>query len=334
MGAQAVSLLEEMGYKHAQDFAGGLQEWTAAGLPVERDPVTLTTAVEASVVAARSPGSTRPFPTNVGSTSRLHQRLLELVEELSFFELFGVWLGMVVGFGVVFFILNLRGPALIELGVPIDHGVRGFLVSLYFSFVCATTIGFGDVVPQGIARAGAMGEAVTALLLFSCVVSKLVSRRQEELTAEIHRITSEDRLGRMQMNLHMVLSELHALGDLVARDHERGMQRLEGITMVFAGELQAVYDLLYRPQHLPPVNVLESLLARVASGLTELANQLDRLPAGEGCVGSLKSNLRVAMETSEKICGDCVPRSHEPKVKAWMDRVQQQGRRLAKVCDI
>lgn len=327
-----MSLLHEMGYTNLAEYPGGVREWIEAGFPIEA--AAGSPSREEILAGYASHAETKPVqiaprvtPALAPARPSAMNRLLDRLESLSFGQLFGSWLGMVVLFGVAFYLLHLVQPALLELGAPLERGPRGLLVALYFSFVCATTIGFGDVVPQGIARGAAMAEAVIALLLFSCVVSKLVSRRQEELTEDIHRITTEHRLGRMQMNLHMVLSELYSVdGD------ERGLERLEGITMIFASELKAVHDLLFRPQHLPD-SVLESLLARVASGLTELANKLERLPEGATCTGPFRATLKQATATAVEICGDCVPRAHAPGVKAAMDRVQQQGMRLSGACD-
>lgn len=361
-----MSLLQELGYTRLAEYPGGMREWLEAGLPVDQDsgqpspqallaqlvgpdgshapdagdvvepviiPVQVTPPPARSTShRGASAGGNALWRRALDVLSHPLHAALDLLESLSFGQLFTAWLGMVVAFGFVFYLLNTLHPSLLEMGHPIDSGLRGLAVSLYFSFVCATTIGFGDVVPTGIARGAAMGEAVSALLLFSCVVSKLVSRRQEELTEDIHRITSEHRLGRMQMNLHMVLSELYSVGDLSdARAH--GLERLEGITMIFASELRAVHDLLFRPQHLPDVYVLESLLARVANALTELANKLEGLPPGVTCSDPLRTNLRVATRTAIEICGDCVPRAHAPRVKSVMDRVQEQGRRLSSACD-
>ena len=63
---------------------------------------------------------------------------------------------------------------------------QGFVTAIYFSFVTALSIGYGDVVPLGLFRIVAIVEGAAGLLIFGCVISKLVSRRQEELTEEIH----------------------------------------------------------------------------------------------------------------------------------------------------
>src|SRR5438094_520667 len=88
-----------------------------------------------------------------------------------------------------------RRPAAAIAGRDVDADARGLLTALYFSFVTATSVGYGDVVPLGFARALAIAEAATGLLLFGCLISKLISTRQEQLIEEIHRTTFEDRLG-------------------------------------------------------------------------------------------------------------------------------------------
>ena len=63
----------------------------------------------------------------------------------------------------------------------------------------------------------AVVEAITALLVFGAVVAKFVSHRQEELVTEIHRVTFEERLDRVEANLHMVISELLAITSMCKR---------------------------------------------------------------------------------------------------------------------
>ena len=320
---QAVSLLRERGYTDVRDFTGGMQAWEEAGLPIQTAPlIQLVVSSPGDVprpsgpviVARAAPAVHRAGPS---------EALLDLIDRMTFGQLFGCWLAMVAAFGFLYLAMDQFLPSLKDQA----GGRVGPGMALYFSVMCATSVGFGDVVPLGPARFFALVEAVTAIMLFGCVISKLVSRKQELLTAEIHRIASEDRLGRMQMNLHMVMSELQALATDVGA-HER----LEGVAMIFASELAAVHDLLFRPQHLPSEQILESILARVASILTELVLRVNTLPEGDRCEGTLAANLRVATATAMEICGDCVPRAHAPRVKAWMDRVQDQGRKLSHSC--
>jgi len=293
---QAVSLLRERGYTDVRDFTGGMQAWEEAGLPIQTAPlIQLVVSSPGDVprpsgpviVARAAPAVHRAGPS---------EALLDLIDRMTFGQLFGCWLAMVAAFGFLYLAMDQFLPSLKDQA----GGRVGPGMALYFSVMCATSVGFGDVVPLGPARFFALVEAVTAIMLFGCVISKLVSRKQELLTAEIHRIASEDRLGSMQM--------------------------------IFASELAAVHDLLFRPQHLPSEQILESILARVASILTELVLRVNTLPEGDRCEGTLAANLRVATATAMEICGDCVPRAHAPRVKAWMDRVQDQGRKLSHSC--
>jgi hypothetical protein len=57
----------------------------------------------------------------------------------------------------------------------------------------------------------AVTEGAIGLLIFGCLISKLVSRRQEALVEETHRIAFEDRLDRVRTNLHLVLNDLDTI---------------------------------------------------------------------------------------------------------------------------
>ena len=180
------------------------------------------------------------------------------------------------------------------------------------------------------ARVLAVVEGAAALLLFGCVVSKLVSRRQEELTEETHRITYEDCLGRVRTNLHLVLAELQTLavqGASLEAQPARITVRVESIAAVFAGELQTVHDLLYRPQQLPGEQVLESILASLAAVFRELAELLES-PGFERS-RALSGSLQAMGGLAEEICGECVPRQYAPHLKGWMNHVQELARRFS-----
>jgi hypothetical protein len=184
----------------------------------------------------------------------------------------------------------------------------------------------------GPVRVLAIVEGAAALLIFGIVISKLVSRHQEELTEEIHRITFEDRLGRIRMNLHLVLSELQGIAGMSAEAgarRERILSRVESATAVFAGELQTIHDLLYRPQQTPDEQVLESILASLCAALRELSDLLAFLADAPKGSPRLEGTLRSMAALANEICGECVPRSYAPALKAWMDRIQALARQIA-----
>ena len=118
-------------------------------------------------------------------------------------------------------------------------------------------------------------EGAAGLLIFGCVISKLVSRRQEELTEEIHQTTFEDRLDRVRTNLHLVFTDIGSVQQLQAEQGvlpELVLRRLESTVRVFRGELRAVHDLLYRCRVMPD----EETMALAAGQFDHLPSEFDR----------------------------------------------------------
>jgi len=310
-----VSLLEELGYQRVSHFGGGLQAWQDASLPIERGQP----APPVEQVPARRP-------------RRVRQRggaLVELFERRSTVDFFWLWLGTVGSCAAVYWLLTLLGVASLREGdqqVPAD--VAGLLTSLYFSFVTATSVGFGDVVPQGAARAVAIMEAILGLLMFGGVVSKLVSRRQEEVIREIHRIAFAERLERVQTDLHLVLAELQNVLQLCkAPDtaEEQLRARVESASGICLAELRAIHDLLYRPQAAPEESVLEGILASLALVLRELR---DLLQCRSFRSPYLRRNVNGVAKLANEICADCVPRRYAANLREWMDAIQSVAREL------
>jgi len=171
---------------------------------------------------------------------------------------------------------------LAEAGSPAGATLEGLGSALYFSFVTATSLGYGDIVPVGIARVIAVIEAIAALLIFGAVVAKFVSHRQDELVREIHRVTFDERLDRVQSTLHIVISELLPINSLCQTRSTPLQQigtRLDSAALLFLGELRTTHDLLYQPRLMVEEGVLGSILANLSSALEVLAELLTCLPA-------------------------------------------------------
>jgi hypothetical protein len=251
--------------------------------------------------------------------------MLEALANSSFGGLLRVWLTLVLGCGLGYWLLGLWRASLMEGGTAVEPTLEGLGTAVYFSIVTATSVGFGDVSPVGPARILAAAESVAGLLLVGCVISKLVSRRQEQLVEEIHGLAFENQLGRVRTNLHLVLSDLQDFSGECAHATpipEGALPRLESTAVVFAGELRAVHDLLYRPQQPVEEAVLETILAILCAGLEGLRDLLQRLPAARER-SSLKATLRATATLADEICGNCVPRAYAPEMKVWMDRIQE-----------
>jgi hypothetical protein len=337
-----VSLLRDLGYTNVGHYPGGLTEWFES----ERRSPEGSGDIEAHsatrhVVADRTPGRSpaargRSHASHAPSAARrgrpnLSSRFIDALADRSVGALFALWLEIVVGCGVVYWLAASTSPrfALMSGGQPIAAGLRGLLPALYFSAVTATSVGYGDIVPAGAARILAVAEGIAGLILFGCVVSKFVSRRQEELIGQIHRIAFEDRLGRVRTNLLLVRTELQATARLCEGRElppPEAIARVEGAAMVFVGELRAVHDLLYRPQEAPDEAVLEAILA----GLTSVFREFNELLACVQAKGSprppaLAASVHDASRLAREICGDCVPREFAPALRTWMDQIQRMA---------
>jgi potassium channel LctB len=264
---------------------------------------------------------------------RLGTAILELVDRLTMAQVFATWLAVIIGCGVAYWLFDLSSAAgLTEGSRPVGANLRGLLTAIYFSFITATSVGYGDVLPIGATRVLAVSEAVAGLMIFGLLIAKFVSYRQEMLVREIHSATFEQGLDRIQTNLHLVVSELLAISALcddgVARVERLG-PRLESTTLVFTSDLHAIHELLYNPHRVPNEAVLSAILANLASALNMLHELLGCLPLNLRTSPVLKAGLKTLSAHANDICADCVPQVYAPALRAWMDRIQQTARTIA-----
>jgi len=309
-------------------YHGGIADWKEAGLAL--DTATPATALRESDGAPVP--RTRFAPPTRSLRAQLGNVILDRVDGLSTARLFAIWLAVIVACGAAYWLINLSSRAgLVEARARVGTDLSGLLTAIYFSFTTATSVGYGDVLPMGAARMLAMAEAVAGLLLFGLLIAKFVSYRQDMLVREIHSVTFEEQLARVQTNLHLVVSELlaiAALSDDGAAGLERLGPRLETTTLVFASELRTIHRLLYNPQQAPDGPVLGAILANLASALRTLGEVLlslsDHVPRSQ----TLESELGTLSALSQEICADCVPQVYAPALTMWMDRIQEAARTI------
>lgn len=279
------------------------------------------------VARTRSAAPSRPLREQLGIA------ILDVVDDLSTARLSAIWLALVVACGAAYWLIDLSsGAGLVEAGARVDTNLHGLLTAIYFSFVTATSVGYGDVLPVGATRMLAVVEAVAGLLIFGLLIAKFVSYRQDMLVREIHSVTFEERLDRVQTNLHLVVSELLAIAVLCddgATRVERLGPRLETTTLVFTSELHAIHELLYNPQQAPEEPVLGAILANLASALNTLGEVLLCLPYNLRKSPALQTSLQTLSALANDICADCVPQVYAPALTAWMDRIQQAARTIS-----
>jgi ion channel len=327
-----VRLLQGLGYSNLSHYHEGLAGWIEAGLPVESStPAADLPAPQDGVGVVAAPR--RPRVETISRRRQWGNAALDLIERLSPARLFAGWIAIVLACGAVYWLTSFSGrPGLLDRDVPIARTLHGLLSAIYFSFVTTTSVGYGDVVPVGAARILSIAEAIVGLLVFGALVAKFVSRRQDEMVRDIYAVAFENRLDRVQTNLHMVLAEMQTIAALCEGGLTQPIRvaaRLESAVLVFSGELRTIHSLLYRPEQAPPEAVLEALLASLASVLLTLGEVLKCLPPEFERSQPLQNALRNLSNLAEEICADCVPQVYAPSLRVWMDRVQENARAIA-----
>lgn len=92
-----------------------------------------------------------------------------------FYTLLIVYSIVIIGFGMIYFILSFHTPILLEYEEFREVGMLGnFIHSFYFSGVTLLTIGYGDVTPIGIGRIVALIQALIGYVLPTAFVLRLV----------------------------------------------------------------------------------------------------------------------------------------------------------------
>lgn len=199
--------------------------------------------------------------------------------------------------------------------------------ALYFSLVTVTSLGYGDVGPVGLSRAISVVEAVMGLLIFSLVVAKFVSRRQEELLEQVHRVSFEDRLSRVHTNLHQVLLELQDIDALATRPAATPRRvQTRFASLLFLGELRVVHELLYSPVQNPDENSMIRIVSTLASALSELCEILEStIPAVSA---SRQDTIATIAQLASEFCADCIPSRHAQALQPWTREIERTARRL------
>jgi hypothetical protein len=319
-----------------RDYRGGLADWVASGSLLER--VAEVTTTDSSALPPKPQltvsidGLAGEGPARILERRRWNDSIPGLIDRLSTVQLLLVWIGTVLLCGFGYWVGALAGEhGLVEGNLPLGTSIHGLASALYFSFVTATSVGYGDVLPVGFARLIAIVEAVTTLLIFGAVIAKFVSHRQDQLVGEIHRVTFDERLDRVQSNLHVVISELLELSaqcETPTVPVHRLATRLHSTVWLFLSELRTTHDLLYQPRLMVEEIVLASILGNLASALEVLAELMNCLPADFTRTDRLEIALGSLTRTAEDICGNCVPHEYTPRLIFWMDRIQETARRI------
>lgn len=307
LGPRAVSTLSEMGYQHVTLFPGGIEEWTARGRKLDRQLVSAT----------RSEG---------------RHRVAQFVDSLTIRQWFGLWFAMILFCASTYWLGGLTPwPGLTQNGDPVRSDWYGFADCLYFSFVTATTVGYGDIVPRSFwARALASTEAMGGMLLVGAVISRLLSAQQEKLLQDTHDLAFNERLGRMQTSLHLLISEfqdleaLHIGGNV---DRAKIEMRLSSGGTVLLRDLRIVQELLHeRSNHVGDAS-LEFLFVTLSGTLQAYLDALQVLKVDQ------TRNIKQLAQVISGICSECMPSEISPELRTLIRQTESFAIQMLTRCD-
>jgi potassium channel LctB len=151
-----------------------------------------------------------------------HKRVFVFVDRISFASILIVWLGVVFGFGMLYFVL--QGSESYLLNTVDSAPISSVFEAIYFSFVAATTTGFGDIVPFGLHRLLSIIEVVFGLLLLAVVTSKLVSMKQNVILEELYDASVHEQLTRIRSTLLLFRQNINRL---ITRTEDKKIRKSE-----------------------------------------------------------------------------------------------------------
>lgn len=125
--------------------------------------------------------------------------LMSWIDKLTFFRIFLVWVCMVIGFGLIYYFFS-NGTSFFVNSVD-QTRVQKITDLIYFSFVTATTTGFGDIIPIGVFKLVSILEVIFGLLMLALVTSKLVSIKQNMILSELYELSFNEKINRLRSSL-------------------------------------------------------------------------------------------------------------------------------------
>lgn len=120
-------------------------------------------------------------------------------DKFTFPNILILWIVIISIFGCIFYFFQNENNYLeyTRNGESVDR----IEDSIYFSFVSATTTGFGDIVPHGIFKAVSVLEVIINLLMIAIVTSRLVSIKQSLILDELYEASFAEKMNRLRSGM-------------------------------------------------------------------------------------------------------------------------------------
>jgi hypothetical protein len=148
------------------------------------------------------------------------KKTVEIIESLKLSHIIVIWLLCTLLFGLAYYGLTYSQD-IIYRGEPLTTSITGFANAIYFSLITATTIGYGDIAPQGIAKVLAIIEAIISMTLFGLFIGKIVSIKQDALHQQIKQLTIAEACNNTISTLYLVRSDIKELAGKIQKSQKK-----------------------------------------------------------------------------------------------------------------
>lgn len=169
--------------------------------------------------------------------------LIERVQYLPYRMLFLMWSTLVIAFAAAYFMVHTftQGHGLEPLQTENSLLVLGN--SLYFSIITATTVGYGDLLPQGLAKVFAAIQAISSFFLMTIFVSKLVSYRQELAIQQVHKLSFEQIFHNVREGLYVIRKDFDRFIHTAHKHEHISPHEWENLTVAYREGLSLLEDI-------------------------------------------------------------------------------------------
>jgi len=131
------------------------------------------------------------------------------LDRLTFFRILLIWASIIIIFGIVYYFFS-GSQSYLFYQIKNNSSI-GLKDSIYFSFITATSTGYGDILPFGHFKVLAIVEVVSGLLLLAFVTSKLISIKQDIILSEIYDISFNEKINRLRSSLLVFRQNLNRI---------------------------------------------------------------------------------------------------------------------------
>ncbi|PLW79379.1 hypothetical protein C0585_08200 [Candidatus Woesearchaeota archaeon] len=135
------------------------------------------------------------------------KRKLEVfLDKVSFRVLFLTWFIIILFMGFVFYNFQTENTYLYHVQMQERPDL---LDSIYYSFITATSTGYGDIIPYGFNKIFSIFEVILSLTIFALATSKLIGLKQETILSEIYEISFSEKINRIRNTLYLFRVDLN-----------------------------------------------------------------------------------------------------------------------------